>query len=175
MLRGKKLIILLIFIPIFVFAQAWVAQFFQLMLGVIITDVAAKGAKAGVEWWASEEMKKSLKEVNLENLLEEDCLRISGLFGSECRTDFQKNLLSKPYSQQEIEARYLILYNTDRNGETEFFFPIFINQKQHFVVMDKSQYQESLEHIQYRSMSRAEEKKAESIKLQWKDGISAGR
>lgn len=173
MLRGKKLIILLIFIPIF--AQAFLPAIPYLIFSIGATMLAEKGVKAGVEWWASEEIKKSLKEVNLENLLEEDCLRISGLFGSECRTDFQKNLLSKPYSQQEIEARYLILYNTDRNGETEFFFPIFINQKQHFVVMDKSQYQESLEHIQYRSMSRAEEKKAESIKFQWKDGISAGR
>lgn len=173
MLGGKKLIILLIFIPIF--TQAWVVPVSRLVLGAIITDVATEGTKTVAEWWASGEIKKSLKEANLENLLEEDCLRISGLFGSECRTDFQKNLLSKPYSQQEIEARYLILYNTDRNGETEFFFPIFINQKQHFVVMDKSQYQESLEYIQYRSMSRAEEKKAESIKLQWKDSISAGR
>lgn len=134
---------------------------------ILVGYLTDKGIEKGTEW----SLEKILKLHNLENLENEQCLRLGGI---ECLTDFQeKKILDKwwrwGYNEIKIDQEHSIRYKK-KHTDAQFLFPIFYNGKIFLVAMNNQEIEESLDEIQYISLSEVEKKKIMDIEEYWNYG-----
>lgn len=121
----------------------------------------------GTDWT----LETILKKYNLKNLDQEQCLRLGGI---GCITDFQdRRILNRPerwdYNEIKIDQEHSIRYEK-KHVDAQFLFPIFYDGKFFLVAMNNQEIEESLDEIQYISLSEVEKKKIMDIEEDWNYG-----
>lgn len=121
----------------------------------------------GTEWT----LEKVLEEYNLKNLEKEQCLRLGGL---KCITDFQdKKIVNKwwrsDYSEIIVDNKHSIRYEQN-HIDAKYLYPILYEGHIFLVAMNDQEIEETIDEMQYISLSEVEKQKLKDIENQWNYG-----